>query len=32
LFGTQRRWVGALYALLIGIGFMVSPVVKSLGV
>ena len=32
LFGTRRRWLGALYGLLIGIGFMVSPVVKSLGV
>jgi hypothetical protein len=32
LFGTRRRWIGALYGLLIGIGFMVSPVVKSLGV
>jgi hypothetical protein len=32
LFGTRRRWLGAIYGLLIGIGFMVSPVVKSLGV
>jgi hypothetical protein len=32
LFGTRRRWLGAVYGLLIGIGFMVSPVVKSLGV
>jgi hypothetical protein len=32
LLGTRRRWLGALYGLLIGIGFMVSPVVKSLGV
>jgi hypothetical protein len=32
LFGTRRRWLGPLYGLLIGIGFMVSPVVISLGV
>lgn len=32
LIGTQRRWVGAVYGLLLGIGFMVSPVVTSLGV
>ncbi len=32
LFGTRRRWLGAIYGVLIGIGFMVSPVVKSLGV
>lgn len=31
LFGT-RRWLGALYGLLLGIGFMLSPVVTSLGV
>jgi len=32
LFGTRRRWVGVLYGIAIGIGFMVSPVVTSLGV
>lgn len=32
LMGTRRRWLGALYGLLIGVGFMVSPVVTSLGV
>jgi hypothetical protein len=32
LFGTRRRWLAGLYGLLIGTGFMVSPVVKSLGV
>lgn len=32
LLGTRRRWLGALYGLLIGVGFMVSPVVTSLGV
>lgn len=31
LLGTRRRWMGALYGVLIGIGFMVSPVVTSLG-
>ncbi len=32
LFGTRRRWGGVLYGVAIGIGFMVSPVVTSLGV
>jgi hypothetical protein len=32
LFGTRRRWLGAVYGLAVGIGFMVSPVVISLGV
>jgi hypothetical protein len=32
LFRTRRRWVGVLYGILIGIGFMLSPVVTSLGV
>lgn len=32
LLGTRRRWLGALYGLLIGVGFMLSPVVTSLGV
>lgn len=32
LFGTRRRWPGALYGVGIGLGFMVSPVVISMGV
>jgi hypothetical protein len=32
LFGTRRRWLGVLYGIAIGIGFMLSPVVTSLGV
>lgn len=32
VFGTRRRWVAVAYALAIGVGFMVSPVVTSLGV
>jgi hypothetical protein len=32
LFGTWRRWPGFLYGIAIGIGFMLSPVVTSLGV
>jgi hypothetical protein len=32
LLGTCRRWVGALFGIFIGIGFMLSPVVSSLGV
>lgn len=32
LFGTRRRWLGALYGLVVGAGFMLSPVVKALGV
>jgi hypothetical protein len=32
LFGTRRRWLGLLYGIAIGIGFMLSPVVTSLGV
>ncbi len=32
LLGTRRRWVGAVFGLAIGIGFLVSPVVLSLGV
>jgi hypothetical protein len=31
-FGTRRRWVGVLYGTALGVGFMVSPVVTSLGV
>ena len=32
LFGAARRWVGVLYGILVGLGFLVSPVVISLGV
>lgn len=32
LFGSRRRWVGAVFGTAIGIGFMLSPVVTSLGV
>lgn len=32
VFGTNRRWVGALYGIGLGLGFLVSPVVLSLGV
>lgn len=32
LFGTCRRWVGAVYGVLLGLGFMLSPVVSALGV
>lgn len=32
LFGQSKVWQGLLYGLLIGVGFMISPVVKSLGV
>lgn len=32
IFGTRRRWAGALYGVALGIGFMLSPVVSSLGV
>jgi hypothetical protein len=32
LFGAARRWVGVLYGIAVGIGFLVSPVVLSLGV
>jgi hypothetical protein len=32
LFGTRRYWVAALYGAGIGLGFMLSPVVRSLGV
>lgn len=30
--GTRRRWLGALYGILVGVGFMLSPVVVALGV
>lgn len=32
LLGTRRRWVGAIFGLAVGFGFLVSPVVISLGV
>jgi hypothetical protein len=32
LFGTCRRWVGTVFGVVIGIGFMLSPVVSALGV
>jgi hypothetical protein len=33
LFGTRRPvWWGALYGILVGVGFMVSPVVEGLGI
>lgn len=32
LIGTKRLWSAVLYALVIGVGFMVSPVVQSMGV
>lgn len=32
IFGTTRRWLAILYGIAVGIGFMVSPVVTSLGI
>jgi hypothetical protein len=32
LLGTSRRWVGLIYGIVVGLGFLVSPVVLSLGV
>jgi hypothetical protein len=32
LIGTRRRWAGAVFGIAIGLGFLVSPVVISLGV
>jgi hypothetical protein len=32
LLGTRRRWVGPIFGLAVGLGFLVSPVVISLGV
>jgi hypothetical protein len=32
IFGASRRWVGVLFGVLVGLGFLVSPVVLSLGV
>src|SRR5713226_4354804 len=32
VFGTCRRWVAVLFGVLLGVGFMFSPVVSALGV
>ena len=32
VFGTCRRWVGTVFGVLLGFGFMFSPVVSALGV
>lgn len=32
LFGTRRWWAGVFYGLAVGVGFMLSPVVRPLGV
>lgn len=32
LLGQSKLWQGIVYGLLIGVGFMISPVVKSLGI
>jgi hypothetical protein len=32
VFGTCRRWLGAAFGILLGFGFMFSPVVSALGV
>lgn len=32
IFGTTRRWLAVLYGIMLGLGFMVSPVVTSLGI
>src|SRR5262249_2607865 len=32
VFGTCRRWMGTAFGVVIGIGFMLSPVVSGLGV
>jgi hypothetical protein len=32
LLGTRRRWLGPVFGLAVGLGFLVSPVVISLGV
>jgi hypothetical protein len=31
IFGAARRWVGVLYGIAVGVGFMLSPVVVALG-
>jgi hypothetical protein len=32
VFGTCRRWLGTVFGVLLGLGFMFSPVVSALGV
>ncbi len=32
IFGTTRRWLAVVYGIALGVGFMVSPVVTSLGI
>jgi len=32
IFGRGKTWMGIIYAILIGIGFMVSPATKTLGI
>ena len=32
LFGTRRVWAAVLYGLAVGVGFMLSPVVRALGI
>lgn len=32
VFGASRRWLGTLFGVAVGLGFLVSPVVLSLGV
>jgi hypothetical protein len=32
VFGTCRRWAGIVFGVLLGFGFMFSPVVSALGV
>ena len=32
VFGTRRRWIGTAFGVLLGVGFMLSPVVSALGV
>ncbi len=32
VFGSRRRWMGAVFGVLLGLGFMFSPVVSALGV
>ncbi len=32
VFGTRRRWVGAVFGVVLGFGCMLSPVVPALGV
>jgi hypothetical protein len=32
IFGTRRRWLGAAFGVLLGFGFLFSPVVSALGV